>query len=350
MRARTWSFVARNGLIAFLLLLATIQCVRADFLINETFIDWHAYSEGTVALPYQGRVAMMPILRWASRSTRMKHYTELYARTVTVGSKHIEPITVEKFTSMLIGLVSLIAMMVAAFLWSWRHQLQPWWLTNVLLLVMTSAMLVLRATQNYWYAYDLPHAALFGIGALFLLEGWWVPALMCFAIDVPVRETSIFTILIAAALFWVRQRSGRARLLKTAALVLTMGIYWFAVRELIVRRFASNENLVYPRMAQNFHELVSPHHWPQLFSAGGFLLIFIWLERRRLSLNGRVLLYSCLLCFPVTMWFGVWTESRVWLEWVLPLAVLAAAESDDWMKTLGDHSSNRQGRIVSPGP
>jgi hypothetical protein len=55
-------------LIAFLLLLATIQCVRADFLKNETFIDWHAYSEGTVALPYQGKVPIMPILRWAGHS------------------------------------------------------------------------------------------------------------------------------------------------------------------------------------------------------------------------------------------------------------------------------------------
>ncbi len=315
-----------------MLLLATIQCVRADFLVNETFLDWNGYAHGRIANPYQSRAGLVPILRWASDSARMRHYAERYAITVTIGTRHIEPITVEKFTSMLIGLVSLGAMMVAMFWWTRRRGLEPWWLGNVLVLVMATAMMVMRATTNYWYAYDLPHAALFGMAALFALEGLWVPMLVCFALDVPTRETSLFLVILAGALVWARQRADKGRVWKTLLTMAGMGLYWVAVRLLIARHYARNLNETYPRMNQNLHEILFPHHWPQLFTAGGYLLIFIWLERRRLDAVQRMLLYACLACFPITLWFGVWTESRVWLEWTLPMAALGAVEASGWMR------------------
>ncbi len=324
-------FGPRDWLIASILLLATIQCVRADFLVNETFLDWHGYAHGQIANPYQSRAGLVPLLRWAGDSPRMRHFADRYAITVTIGTRHIEPITVEKFTSMLIGLVSLMAMMLAAFFWSRRRGLEPWWLCNVLVLVMVTAMTVMRATTNYWYAYDLPHAALFGMAALFAVEGLWLPMLACFALDVPVRETSLFLLIVAGALLWVRLRAKTGRAWKTLATVGGMGIYWAAVRLLIGRRYAHNLNETYSRINQNAHEILFPHHWPQLFTAGGYLLIFIWLERRRLDEVQRTLLYGCLACFPITLWFGVWTESRVWLEWTLPMAALATVEAVHWI-------------------
>ena len=84
-------------------------------------------------------------------------------------------------------------------------------------------------------------------------------------------------------------------------------------------------------MHQNLQELVNPAHWPQLFSVGGYLVLFLWLERARLRPGDRILLYVALLCAPVTMYFGVWSETRVWLEWTLPLAALGAAEFSSWI-------------------
>ncbi len=332
-RPRRARFGVRDWLIAFMLLLATIQCVRADFLVNETFLDWHGYAHGQIANPYQSRAGLAPLLRWAGDSARMRHYAERYAITVTIGTRHIEPITVEKFTSMLIGLVSLMAMMLTVFWWSRRRGLEPWWIANVLVLVMATAMMVMRATTNYWYAYDLPHAAMFGMAAVFALEGLWGPMLLCFALDVPTRETSLFLVIVVGAVMWVRQRASVGRVWKTIAMMGGMGLYWLAVRWAIGRHFAGNPNETYPRMGQNLHEILFPHHWPQLFTAGGYLLIFIWLERRRLGLEQRALLYGCLACFPITLWFGVWTESRVWLEWTLPMAALATVEAVDWMRS-----------------
>ncbi len=343
-RARPARFGRRDWLISFILMLATIQCVRADFLVNETFLDWRKYALGHAPLPYQGRVGMMPILRWAGDSAGMRAATARYAITVTIGTQHLDPITTEKFTSMLVGLVSLGAMMLTGAWWSRRRGLRPWWLMDALVLVIAAATLTMRATTNYWYAYDLPHAALFGMGVMFALEGWWAAMLLCFAMDVPMRETSLFLVGIVGALAsmggksWleVKEISGRlgwGSLLKLGpvALVGGMGMYWIVVRGLIARRFRGNVDETYPRMGQNLHELVFPHHWPQLLSAGGYMLVFVWLARRRLPAGERTLLYAMFLCFPITMWFGVWTETRVWLEWTLPVAALAATEVVDWI-------------------
>lgn len=282
-------------------------------------------------LPYQGRAAMMPVFRWAESSPRIVKIAARYAETVRVGTLNYEPVTVEKFVSLAVGLLSLVAMMLVVFWWSRRRGMRPWWLPNVLLLAVMTVTATMRATQNYWYAYDLPHAALFGIGAILALEGYWAAMLLCFAVDVPLRETALFSILMLIPVFYA-QRAGRARWLRGALLFGGMAAYWAVVRLLIARRFAGNLNLTYPRLSQNLHEILFPHHWPQLFSAGGYLVIFVWLERRRLGEVDRMLLLGCAACVPITLWFGVWTETRVWMEWSLPVAVLAAAEAAAWMR------------------
>ena len=330
----TRRFRRRDWLIAFLLTLATIQTARADFFVNNTFLDWRQYALGHAPLPYQGRALLVPLLRWAGDSPAFRHAAARYAVTVQVGTLFYEPITPEKFMSLLLGLASLAAIMLAAFWWSRRRALSPWWLPNVLVLVIMGVTVALRATTNYWYAYDLPHAALFGIGAILALEGLWPAMLLCFAIDVPLRETALFSILMLGPVFFVQQRNSPSRWQRTAALVAGMGLYWAVVRLLIARHFRGNVNETYPRLAQNLHELLFPHHWPQLFSAGGYLILFIWLERRRLPPIECTLLYGAAACVPLTLWFGVWTETRVWMEWTLPLAALASLEAISWMRTL----------------
>lgn len=324
-------FGRRDWLIAFLLTLATIQSVRADFFVNNTFIDWHAYAVGESPLPYQGRAALMPIFRWAENTAWVRQVAERYANTVRIGTQFYEPVTVEKFVSLVLGMLSLGAMMLTGAWWSRRRGLRPWWMANVLLLAVMTVTMTMRATQNYWYAYDLPHAALFGIGAVMALEGMWGGMLLCFAMDVPLRETALFSILMLAPVFAVQGRLDRSRWARGAVLFGGMAVYWAAVRLAIAHRFAGNLNLTYPRMAQNLHEIVFPHHWPQLFSAGGYLVVFVWLERRRMARTERFLLYGCAACVPITLWFGVWTETRVWMEWSLPVAALAAVEAVSWM-------------------
>ena len=325
-------FRVRDWFIAFLLVLASVQCIRADFFISESSLNWREYAIGGEMMPYQGRVGMMPILRWAGDSPRMRQLTTKYARTISVGSIRTEPITPEKFASMLVGIVAMLATMAGAFWFSRRRGLQPWWLANVLMLAIVCVTTVMRATQNYWYPYDLPHMALFGLAMLFALEGWWVAMLACFAVDVPIRETSIFLLLLTGPLFYRQRTESAGRVAKTAALLGGMLVFWLAVRVPIARRFAHNVNQISPRRVQNLHDVLFPYHWPQLFSAGGYLLFFVWMERRRLDGDERLLLVCGALCMPVVLFFGVWTETRLWLEWTLPLAVMGATETMRWMQ------------------
>ena len=107
--------------IVFLLVMASVQCIRADFLISESSLNWREYAIGGEMMPYQGRVGMMPILRWAGESPLMQRMAATYARTIFVGSIRTEPITPEKFASMLVGLVAMLATMAGAFWFSRRR-------------------------------------------------------------------------------------------------------------------------------------------------------------------------------------------------------------------------------------
>ncbi len=327
-----FQFRLRDWLIVFLLVMASVQCIRADFLISESSLNWHEYAIGGEMMPYQGRVGMMPILRWAGESDGLRRAATKYEQTIRVGSIRSEPMTPEKFASMLVGLVAMLATMGGAFWFCQRRQVRPWWLGNVLVLAIVCVTTVMRATQNYWYPYDLPHMALFGMAVLFALEGWWVSMLACFAVDVPIRETSLFLLLLTGPLFYRRLSGKPGQKAKTAALLCGMMTFWLAIRLPIARRFAHNVNQISPRKAQNLHDVLFPHHWPQLFSAGGYLILFIWLERQRLDVDERLLLKCCALCVPVVLFLGVWTETRLWLEWTLPLSVMGATEAARWIE------------------
>jgi hypothetical protein len=321
----------RNLLIGFILLLAAIQCVRSIYASSVTGYDWPAYAIGKAAMPYQGRVAMMPYLRWAENSYWMQRLSARYQVMSQAGNKMPEPMTVEKFASLLAALFSILILVAAAICYSIRCKYQPWWLMPCLVIVIATITLSVRGESNYWYVYDLPHAALFGLASICILEGWWLLLLLLFAIDTPVRETSIYLIAPSLAM-WIGAQSRRERF-SIFAVVSIMAAYWVAFRLWVHHLFAQNRNDTGPRFGENLHALVTPHHWPQLLSAGGYLVIFVWLERKRLPLRQRRFLQGALLCVPVTLYYGLWVETRIWLEWTFPLAILAASEWSQYSST-----------------
>jgi hypothetical protein len=321
----------RNLLIGFALFLATIQCVRSIYGYSVSTGDWHLYVVGKDPMPYQGRIGMMPYLRWAEGSPLMHRLSDKYEAISKVGNKMAEPVTVDKFASLLASLASLLIMVAAASWYSVRSRYRPWWLMPVLVLIIVTFTLAVKTESNYWFVYDLPHAALFGLASICILEGWWAPLLVLFVVDSFVRETSLYLVVLFAALFGYRQdKKGR---IFAGLLTAAMAIYWVLLRLAIQRRFAHNANDVGSHLSKNLHTILLPHHWPQLFSAGAYLVVFVWLERKRLPLRQQVFLWAALLCVPITLYFGVWVETRIWLEWTLPLAVLASSEWSQYSST-----------------
>jgi hypothetical protein len=163
----------------------------------------------------------------------------------------------------------------------------------------------------------------------------WIPFVVVFVIDTPMRETSIFLLPVAFAIFAysasVRKKFG------LGAVGLGLLLYAGIVRVLIQHRFQANPNVAGSYLNKNL-DMLSVFHWPQLFSAGGYFALFVFLQRWRLSPKERVFLWACLACVPITLYFGVWVETRIWLEWTLPLALLGSAE---WSSYMDDRRSGQ---------
>ena len=319
-----------------LLFLACLHCSRAIFFQNVSWINLHLYSIGQERKPFQERVAMMPILRAAGKSSVMQKA----AAAIDKEDRHqlgrapldaAEPFSAEKLASLLAGTVcNLIAVII---LWKLGTRIAGdrfgalQWLPAAIFLVILYVSYAARYEEAYWYPYDLPHMLIFGTACLCLLEGRLWLLFPLFALDVPMRETSLYLVLIAAPFFAQRWKWKGA----SAALV-AMAAYWVVIRVLISRAFALNDSETGSRLVLNLKNLALPLHWPQMASALGFLLVPVFLGRAYLSAPQRRFLDTMVPCLLVTAWFGMWIESRITLEWSMPLAYLATLEFISFMQ------------------
>ena len=315
----------QTSVVVVLLVLACLQCTRAIFFQNVSRIDLRQYAAGQERMPFQGRIAMMPLLRAAGESPTM--------RAIAAAIDHedqqqhgpgcaqcTEPFSPEKLVSLLAGtLCTLISVAILFALGRRFGALQ--WLPAVIFLAILYASYAARYEAALWYPYDLPHMLIFGAACLCLLEGpLWI-FFPLFLVDLPMRETSLFLIVVAVP-FLVR----RWKLPRAVLTLFVMAALWFAVHLAIAKAFALNPSETGSRIVLNLKNLALPLHWPQMASALGFLLVPIFLGRARLPIRFRWFLYWMLPCLLVTAWFGMWIESRIFLEWSMPIAYLASIE------------------------
>jgi hypothetical protein len=295
----------------FLLLLATTHCVLSIFFVNLSYLNLPRYAAGLEPLPFQRRLLLIPFVQWAQNSHLLAVGAARFSRVLN----QYEPLTAAKFGCMLLGVLLINALGLLSFRFARRLRLRNEWLPWALLLVIVYASYAARFEQALWYPYDLPHLALFGVATLCLLTDEPFLFLMFMAVDVFVRETAIYLLAIA---FVARFGSSRWRLV-----TLLSAAFWIAGNV-----FARH---LYPASVYNFnavpwYRMAAPWHWPQVFSIAGFLWLPVLMGRR--SLNGlqRVILYGASLCMVLTLFFATWNETRVWMEWSMLFAALAAVE------------------------
>ncbi len=310
-------------IIGLLLFLATIHCTASIFFVNYSYLDLKAYASGTEKLPYQGRIGMMPFLQMAENSPR---FVALAAKIdANLAGHHkrsaFEGISPESLACMVLALAALMLSVAVASFYGWKRFRSTWWLPPTLLLAMLYITQGARYQTALWYPYDLPHAALFGTACLLILEGAWVPAVLVFLVDLPVRETAIYLASISITVGWAR--SQRRQGLIAAALMVAA---WIPFRLYIRHRFAANPSELGIHINFILATLRNPVQWPQAASAFGFLLVPLCLGNRLLSRPQRAFMLGALPCFVVTLAFGVWAETRIFGEWLLPAAVLLTAE------------------------
>ena len=323
----------QRSIVYGLLLLAAIHCTVSMFCTNYSYLNLTAYASGSEQMPYQGRVAMMWVLRLAQHVPAITATAHTIDHSLQIHHKNsrLVGLTPEKLVCMVVGLVSMLSMMCAAIWYGHRRFRKLWWLPATLTLVMFYVTYAARYETTLWYPYDLPHYAVFGVACLAILEGAWWPVILLFAIDTPIRETAIYLAPVSFAVAWARGEKKQGALLAGAMVAL-----WIPFRLYINRVFVHNGSetgIHYHRLRDS---LLSPMHWPQTASAFAFLLIPLWWGRNRLSRAQRSFLSAALLCILATLGFAVWSETRVFDEWILAMAVLMTAECTTW---LGDAPS-----------
>jgi len=301
----------RRLITLFLLVCASTHCVLSIFFVNLSYLDLSQYAAGLAPLPFQRRLLMVPFVRWAQNSALLAHAAARYTRYLP----QYEPLTAAKLGCILLGIVAVNALGLLTMRLSRRLRLRHDWLIWALLLAILYASYAARFEQPLWYPYDLPHLALFGAATLFLLidEPW--AFLACMAVDVFVRETSVFLPVVA---LFAHRWSKRWRLAAAMAFLL------WSFAGLLGRHLYPHNS--YQFNAVPWYHMAAPWHWPQVFSIVGFLWIPVLLARRYLTESQRRALYAASACMAATFFFATWNETRVWLEWSTLFAALAAVE------------------------
>jgi hypothetical protein len=308
-------FTGRDYVIALLLCLATVHCVRSIFLVNVSPIDLQRYEHGTERMPFQGRVAMMPVLRWAHGSHGMQRVAAFFDNSLR-GTTHFavppENVTPEKLACIAAGLTAMLLVLAFQIQLGRLRTPRVWWMPAVLFLFMLYITYAARYEAQYWYPYDLPHLALFGVAAICILEGWLPAAFCLFLLDLPMRETSVFLVPLVLATGFVQQ--------KRSALgwAIAMVVLW-----LPVHLFATDARMHWLHIGR---ALANPLHWPQVGSAFGFLIVPFCFGFGFLTRKERWFVFAALPSLAVIALYGIWYETRVWGEWLLPFALLLSLE------------------------
>ncbi len=322
---RVWSTV-RNWIIFLFLAIASVHCVQSIFTTNVSHLNLKAYDNGVERMPFQGRIAMMPIGRWAETTNAMERASHwLEDRTYHVPEGKMESFSAEKFVFLIVAiLATLLAVAFGAGV-GWRLMPEVWWLPSALFIYMLYATYGARSNAMYWYPYDLPHFAIFGVAAVCILLDFMPLAVCMFLVDLPVRETSLYLVVPVLLLGYVRrQRSA-------IAVAAVMVILWAIMHQVIGHRFSAN-----PSDAGIHAKLASPF---------GFLVVpFIW-GWKYLSRDERFLAFSMIPGILITAVFGIWVETRIWDEWLQPAAVLMSLQATRAVTT---RFANAEASISSP--
>jgi hypothetical protein len=198
-----------------------------------------------------------------------------------------------------------------------------------LLLVVCGATYVMHTVQNFRFVYDFPSLTFFAAGMYLMYFRWhwaWFAALFCVATIN--RETTLLLL----PLYMLNNAVEEGRFAwvhvfkrQTLAVVAPLGALWIAWQILVQYTFGRNASEFYPRFDWNLKSLVLPLAWPQLLSAGGYLLMFVVVMRRRIAdprLRAWLWLVPVWLVFMFV--YGILIETRVFGE-LIPLIVCATA-------------------------
>ena len=372
--------LSRFSLLA-LYLLMTIQFVGCYLFLGHPYINLDQFAHGSERLPFQTRLLLSPLFRWAQTSPFMLHYAAELSKNTYFFPKGIGPGGVAELYLDLPCVI--IAGWVAVKLYhsASRRQLLGW-LVYPLFLVLCAVTFILHAVQNYRFIYDMPSLAFFALGLYLIYFRKSVLLLAAlFAVSTLNRETTLLLIPFFVVSACVRNRdhaaddrslatprktpetgdaatarSGilsfisapaspsvdwkRALAPEVAIPVLLMLAYWTVWHVFIFHTFRNNPSEYYSRWGFNLYCLRRLRYYPQLLSACGYLLPVLVVYRKHIrDAQLRIWLWNIPVWYALMAVWGILVETRVFGE-LLPFiacsgtliteeAVVAAMRSRD---------------------
>ncbi len=327
--------VAKQAALLALAVLATAQFIGAYLFLEFPYVDLYRFERGYERLPFQTRLLLAPLYRWANQSPFMVSYARQLARNTYFFPRGIYAEDVIQFY-LDIACV-LFAGWVATRLYraaSSRHLLQP--LVFPLFLALCVAVYILHTVQNFRYVYDMPSLAFFAAGfylIYFRKPVAWFVAL--FAVATLNRETTLLLLPFFAASEAMETGRFRWQALfsaRTLGVLLPLVFYWALWHHIVFSIFAHNVSEYYPRIPFNLRSFVRLRYLPQLASCLGFLGPFLFLGRRLVADRQ---FRAWVWCLPV--WYGfmftwaILVETRVFGELLPFVTAYTAVLAEEWL-------------------
>lgn len=363
MLRETWKSLLTRASLIGLYVLMTVQFVGSYLFHTSPYIHIQRFTHGYERLPFQTRLLLAPLFRWANHSAFMVHYASHLAMNGYFFRGGIGPSEVLEFwldipCVLVAGWVTVRLYQAAS-----RRQLLTW-LVYPLFLVLCAVSYILHTIQSYRFVYDMPSLACFAVGLyLIYFRKSRLLLVALFAFATLNRETTLFLIpfyllselargrargpnVIAPgrlSLDAAPQAGSRAfvarvmshpavrrlrwkRLLRPEVVTTTvlMLAYWVAWHVFIFHVFRHNSSEYYSRLPFNLYCLRRLRYYPQLFSAGGYLLPFLFLFRRRIEDSQlRLWMWAIPGWYAVMAVWGILVETRVFGE-LLPVIASSA--------------------------
>lgn len=323
----------KSSCFALLYLLATVQFVWCYLWLVRPYVSTIAYENGKERMPFQGRLLMIPVMRWAHDQTWIAAIAAMMHRNIYWFPRSMEP---EALVQAAISVMCLVIAGVAATAIyraasRWRV-LTP--LIYPIVLILCVGTYVLHTIQNFRFIYDLPSLAFFS-AALWLIyfrkPAWMFVVL--FLVATLNRETTLLLLPIYALSETVRsghKEWSRLWAPKTLAVVVPLALFWLAWQFEVRRIFAGNVSEFYPRIPLNLQFLYSPRAWPQMLGACCYLFPVILVSHRHLrDAQLRAWLWALPIWFGFMFTYGILIETRIFGELIPYVACTAALIAEE---------------------
>jgi hypothetical protein len=294
----------------FMLVMATLHFARCYVVLCGYWIELPVYAAGRAKMPFQKRMLMMPVLRWAEQNRALQNFC---AHHVLINTPDL----------LVMWILAAISMLVTAAIVTWLYLRASrirafWWMPWAILLLVSFVQYILHSDNNYIYPYDLPSLVFFsaGLALIYARRYWWL--LLLFPVAALNRETIIFLVpllLLDGCCSNGRFNWKKLRQPSLLALAAILSFIWLVVQIYVQHRFRANPVQTGNPLVDNIKELANPRYLPQFFSIGAFLPVFLWLSREQIrEMRIRMYLWIFIPWFAVMTVYGLLVETRVFGE------------------------------------